>query len=286
MSATKLKASERQAIIQKLVGVLKKKYGKAPAEGNRPVLQTLIFAACLEDASAEDAEVACQRLLERFHDLNEIRVSSISEIEQALEPLPDSDWRALRIRDTLQTVFETYFQFDLDSLKRKTHEVAVKDLMKIRYASPFMRLYVLQHCLGSHVVPLDGSTLAALVYLGLVSPDTSVEQASEDLKSAIRKPETSLVCHVLRSLATDPKYHEELKLTRAERESGVDPTTAVDRLNQLLTGRRKAAIKKAALVKTRKKPAPKEPARRPKVKAKTAAKAVKKKVTKKPARKR
>jgi endonuclease III len=284
MASTKLKASERQAIIQKLVGVLKKKYGKPAAEAERTVLQTLIFAACLEDASPKAAEAAVKTLLESFYDLNEIRVSAISEIEEALSRLPGADWRALRIRDVLQTVFETHYAFDMEGLRRKTHELAAKDLLKIRFATPFMRMYVMQQCLGGHVLPLDAATLSVLVWLGLVEPDGTSEQAAEDLKSSVRKPDTALVCHLLRCLATDAKYEGQFKLTRQEREQGIDPETAPQRLADLLAGRRKAASpsKKTAVVKTHKKPTPKETPRRPKAGAD--GKAVKKKLAKKPAK--
>lgn len=281
MAHSKLKASQKQAIIQKLVGLLKKKYGKPAAEAERPVLQSLLYAACLEDASPKQAETAYEHLLKSFYDLNEIRVSSISEIEQALSSLDQADWRALRIRDALQTVFESHYAFDLDSIKRKTHELAAKDLMKLRFASPFMRNYVLQNCLGGHVLPLDASQLEVLVWLGLVAPEETAEQASEDLKSAVRKPEAPLVCALLRCLSTDPKYQREFKLTKQERTAGIDGETAPERLTQLFSGRRKSAPKGSAVVKTRKKPARRETPQRAKKPA--AGKTVKKKIAKRPA---
>ena len=76
MSTTKLKASDRQALFRKIVTVLKKKYGGSVPKDQRNVLETMLFACCLEDAQHEDAEAAYQNLLDSFHDLNEIRVSS------------------------------------------------------------------------------------------------------------------------------------------------------------------------------------------------------------------
>src|SRR5690606_1394941 len=108
MTIAKLKASDRQLLLRKVVTILKKRYGGNVPKESRNVLETMIFACCLEDARYEDAEAAYQNLLASFHDLNEIRVSSISEVERSLERLDDAAWRAFRARDVLQYVFEEY----------------------------------------------------------------------------------------------------------------------------------------------------------------------------------
>jgi endonuclease III len=282
----KLKASERQALLQKVVTTLKRKYGKKLPDANRSLLETLLFSACLEDASLDAAESAYKRLLASFHDLNEIRVSSISEIDTVLAPLTGAEWKALRIRDALQTVFEANYHFELEHLKRKTNEQAAKELNTLRYSSPYMKLSVLQ-ALGGHVVPLDRASFDVLVWLGMVEGKLSIEAASEDLKSSVRKSEAVVLCHLLRELGSDPAYAGGLKLSPREREAGVDPNEAVTRLEALLSGRNKKSAgksdSKAKVSKTKKKPAAAPAAKRPK-KTASPAKVVKKKVTKKPAK--
>ncbi|MCA9053339.1 MAG: hypothetical protein KDA75_05855 [Planctomycetaceae bacterium] len=278
MSATKIKASERQGILNKLVNVLKKRYGKNVPRQQRPVFETLVFAALLEEASAEAAEQAYDDLMGAFYDLNETRVSSISEIEQTIKRLPHADWRALRIRDALQTVFETHYKFDLEHLKRKTHEQAIKELGKLRYSTPFMRLYVVQQCLGGHVLPLDNASLDVLVWLGQVEPETPIEAAAEELKSSIRKADAGLLCHMLREFAVDPMFSGSFKLLAAERKEGIDPHSAVERLNDLIAsgGKKKKAAKSASVKKSVKKPAAKPASKRTAAKPKTAKKVTKK----------
>jgi endonuclease-3 len=286
MSAPKIKASERQAILAKLVPVLKKRYGKHAPDDSRPVFETLLLAALLEESQTERAEQAFEDLLKAFHDLNEIRVSSISEIEHALKGLSKPDWRALRVRDALQTVFEAHYRFDLEHLKRKSHELAVKELAQLRYATPFMRTFVMQHCLGGHVLPLDGPSLEVLVWLGLVEPGTGLEAAAEELKSSVRKSDAVTFCNLLRELANDPLFDGCFRLSAAEKKEGIDPHDAVSRLNSLIAsgGRRKPAAKpapeKAAVTRTHKKPAEKPAAKRPRANDKKPA--VTKKVAKKP----
>jgi endonuclease-3 len=250
-NSRKLKASDRQALAHKVMGTLRKKYGQSLPRDSRPVLETLLFASCLENSPHEQAAAVYERLLGSFHDLNEIRVSSISEIEHALEGLTQPEWRALRVRESIQHTFETFYSFDLDQLKRKTLDLAEKHLAQIRYLSPFVRAYVLQNCLGAHVVPVDELSREVLVWLGLVPPEANVEAAAEEMKSALRKSDTALFCHLIRSVAGDSKYAGTFTMSAAAVAAGAgDPATAPKRLADHL-----ARPPKKTLTKARKKPA-------------------------------
>lgn len=281
MSTTKkMKASDRQAISRKLNTILKKKYGGGLPKDSRPVLETLLFAACLENADYDIAQRVFADMLESFHDLNEIRVSSITEIEQVLADLPDPEWKALRIRETLQHTFEKHYSFDFDAIKRKTMDAAEKQLSEIRYATSFMRTYVLQHSLGSHVVPIDDSSRDVLAWMRLVDVDATPETASEEMKSALKKHDCPLFVHLLRRVATDPKYAGTFALSKSDKDDEVSALDAPERLKRHLDKPPRKATKKK-VTKARKKPAAK-----PKASAKKAApgRTRTKKVTKKVSR--
>ena len=127
---------------------------------------TLLYAVCLEDASAAQADVAYERLWSAFHDLNELRVSSITElVTHVFSDMPDPDWRAHRVRNILQYVFEKHFEFAFEGLRRKTLELATKQLFKIRDLSPFVRNFALQNALETHVVPVDRLMTNASIWL-------------------------------------------------------------------------------------------------------------------------
>lgn len=279
-----LKSADRQAIIKKLVTDLKKRYRSAPPKSSRTVLETLLFAACLEDADHEDAENAYQQLLDTFYDLNEIRVSSVHEIEHALGSLSDAAWKAMRIREALQHTFEKHFAFDLDPLRRKTQEQAVKELEAIPYQTPFIRQYLLQHCLGAHVIPVDGSVQRALIFLGVADPSQSAEAIAEDLKGAVKKADGPQLFQLLKSFSVDPAY---LPILEAGLEGGaepLDPMSASKRLADLFAGKIKKARPSKPEPKTvsRKKPAPPaKPVRTSPAASKSANGKVAKKVTKK-----
>lgn len=286
-----LKASEKQTILKKLVIEMKKRYGGSVPKPPSSTLETHLFAACLEDSPYPAAEQAYQRLLDGFFDLNEIRVSSITEIQRALGDLRDADWKAMRLRDALQHTFEKYYAFDLEILKRKTQDVAIKELEEIPNQTSFIRLFTVQQALGAHVLPIDQTMNRVLIWLGLVDPEATPESASEDLKSAVKKSDAPLLCGLLKCVATDPKLSEEFE-ELPDGEDLPDASTAAARLTSLFkSGVSKKSRKPAKKAVSRKKPEKKTGTRQTsaaKQVKKPAKKVTKKKPapTKKPVRKR
>ena len=218
---------------KKLTTLLKKRYSSPVPRAERPVLETLLFAICLEDASEEDAQAAYERMLSVFHDLNELRVSSITELAQVFDGMSNADWRAHRVRNVLQYVFEKHFEFAFESLRRKTLELATKQLFKIRDLSAFDRNYTLQAALGTHVIPVDHLMTNAAIWLGLVHSGETPEQAAETLKSAVRKADVPVFAHFLRCLAVDPRLVKAFEPSKNAAAGHADPQTMIERLEAL-----------------------------------------------------
>ncbi len=207
MGTTKAtKAADKSQVCRKFVNALHRLYGKSVPKIELPVVETMLFAACLEDNPWAPAEAGFQKLLSSFFDLNEIRVSSVNELEVILMPLKEADWKGLRIRSILRSVFETTYSYDFEKLRRQTMEQAVKTLKKMADVTPFIRDFVLHEILGSHIVCLDNSMLTAAKWLGLVPEAADLQEGSEYLKGGLKKSEVSEFCALLRCLATDPKF--------------------------------------------------------------------------------
>lgn len=252
-SSRKMKASDRQSVIRRVMSLLQKKYGRSLPKSDRDVLHTLLFGITLENASQDAAEAALANLIAGYHDLNEIRVSSVTELEGLLTAVPQSDWKALRIREALQFTFEKYYNFDLEPLRRKTMDIAEKQLAKVGYLTPFARNYVLQHSLGSHVVPVDDATRIVIQWLGLAAPETDNDSAAEEVKSALRKPDAVLFCHLLRSLVTDRRYAGTFSLDNSPISDGEpEESVIVERLKQHMA--HPPRIVKKTVKKSRKRP--------------------------------
>jgi hypothetical protein len=243
-STHKAKSVDKLTLGKKLVSVLKKRYHQPVPKHERPVLETLLYAVCLEDASGAQADTAYERLWSAFHDLNELRVSSITELAtHVFEGMPDPDWRAHRIRNILQYVFEKHFEFALEGLRRKTLELATKQLFKIRDLSPFVRNYALQTALETHVVPVDRLMTNASIWLGLVPASESPEQAAETLKSTVRKVDVPVFAHYLRCVAVDPRLTRYFVPGKPVAGNAPDPQTLVERLEALFKEADSAARK-------------------------------------------
>ena len=276
MATKKIKASDRAAVSKKIITALKKKYGGSVFKSEKSVLETILYAVCLEDAVAKSADVSFGRLFSEFHDLNEARVSSITEIQNIFRDQNNPEWRAMRIRNILQSVFESQYSFDLEVLRKKTNDQAEKRLKKIKSLSPFVINYVLLNCLGAHVIPVDQSIHTFAKWIGLSETNSKIKETTDFLKSSVRKADALSLFHWLHLLATDSTYAENLRLRVEEFVSKKDKLaeerhrlfSAGSQLKQLLSGK---------LKKPRKKPAPKPKATpKKKAKAKTTTKVAKK----------
>ena len=233
----KLKTHDRQAIVQNLMTAMKKRYKSAVSKHSHTLLETLIYAAILEDAPEDEASAAYDRLMKSFHDLNEIRVSTITEIEAVLSPLSNAGWPALRIREILQNTFEKYYRFDLEELKRKPVDQVEKHLSKFKHSTPFMKLYLIQHSLGTHAIPLDDKARDLLAFLGVIEPQATIDEAAEDLKPIVRKADAALFCHLVRCMVCDPQFKGKLRLTANQAlGEGPDASTAEQRLSEVFGG--------------------------------------------------
>ncbi|MCA9084095.1 MAG: hypothetical protein KDA81_08575 [Planctomycetaceae bacterium] len=237
------KASDKQQALKKLTGLLQKDYGKSLPKLKLPVVETMLFAVCLEDNNWELAETGYQKLLKSFFDLNEIRVSSVGELEATLSGLNHADWKGLRIRSILRFVFESTYSFDFEKLIKLNLESAQKRLRKIEFISPFITNFTLQQCLGCHVVCLDEYSLRAAKHLGIVPPDADIEAASEFLKGGLKKADTFGFSHLLRCLATDPKFTA--RLATSPEETDFDVLKVAERYAALKLPPKKTAAKKA-----------------------------------------
>src|SRR5262245_16980422 len=133
-----------------------------------PVLQQFIYGLCRESATPEQAERAYRNLCEQFFDWNEVRVSSVRELEEALEGLSGAESRAQRLLSFLQEVFETTFSFDLEGLHKKGLKQAAKQLTRFGASSEYVGAWVVQRSLGGHAIPIDAPTLRCARRLGLV----------------------------------------------------------------------------------------------------------------------
>jgi endonuclease III len=184
-------ATNKQRLLTQLFTVLKKRCA-VPEPEPRPVLEQFVYAICREGTTRAQADQAYASLRQRFFDWNEVRVSSVREVEEVLSDLPDAESRANRLIAFLQEVFETTFSFDLESLHKKGVKQAAKHLSRYQAANDYAVAWVTQQALGGHAVPLDGLVLRVLRRMGLLDsnqddPET-LRASLEHLIPKVRGP--------------------------------------------------------------------------------------------------
>ena len=235
VAASRAKASDRAALLKKLFPIIKKHYKYQVPKGDKPVLETMLYAICLEDSTVEQADVSFNRLFTEFPDLNEVRVSTVGEIEVAFAGQTASEWRAFRVISVLKFIFDKSYSFEFESLRKKTLDLATKQLARIKDLPTFVRDYTLHEVTGAHLIPIDPATARLLVWLGLALPNQTQEQMGEMMKGAVRKADVEAFVFTLRGLAADQSRHVAFDLTKYPApEGGHDTDTAVDRLNDLI----------------------------------------------------
>ena len=74
----------------------------------------LIFAVVSDQQDPLEAVKAIERVEDNFIDWNECRVARWVEIARALDPLPNSDKTAMRLRDMLNRLFDLRGELNLD----------------------------------------------------------------------------------------------------------------------------------------------------------------------------
>ena len=131
------------------------------------VLKAVVYGICHEDTTREHANQALSRFNDEFFDWNEIRVSSVDEIQETLAGIPEPETRAQRIRRFLRQLFNRTYGFTLDALAKKPLKEALKTLRTYdAFASDYVTATVIQHALGGHAIPVDKAGQRALQTIG------------------------------------------------------------------------------------------------------------------------
>lgn len=193
-------SSNRTAQINRILKVLKKHFKPVKPTADRTVLEHVLFGCCLENSLYEDAEAAFALLKEQYFDWNEVRVSTVRELAETMKSLVDPESSAIRLKRSLQSVFESIYAFELEPLTKENLGKASERLAKYPGTTPFVVAYVTQAALGGHAIPVNQGLLAALHVLGVISDEELQQGIVPGLERAVPKskgPEAASVLHQL-----------------------------------------------------------------------------------------
>jgi len=193
-------ASTRTVLLTRTQKVLKKHYKAASPVADRSLLEHLLFACCLENSDRDVAEKVYALLNNHFFDWNEVRVSTVRELSEVMTLLEDPDEAAYRLKNVLQSVFESVYAFDLESLKKQNIGQAAKTLESYAGTTSFTVSYVVQAALGGHSIPINQGALQAFRVIGAISEAEAEQGKVPGLERAIPKAkgtETGSLLHQL-----------------------------------------------------------------------------------------
>jgi endonuclease-3 len=199
--------------------LLKKRYKPKPdrSGGRLTVLEAVIYGLCHEGTTREQANQALSRFKDGFFDWNEVRVSTIEEIQEALAGMPETEGRAQRIRRFLRQLFERTYGFTLEALAKKSLKDAVKSLEVYEaLGSDYVLATVIQQSLGGHAIPVDEPMRRALARLGVAGAEADGAALRALLERAVPKNRGGEFLDLVEELAHDTCVEGEPDCPRCE----------------------------------------------------------------------
>jgi len=180
-------SQNRATRIAKLHSLLKKAYKPIIPVDSRSLRDHLLYACLLENAPYELADEALARVEQDYFDLNEVRVTTITELSEVLARLPDPMAAALRLKKNLHGLFESRYSFDLEDLRKQNLGKAQQIFEKLPAITPFILSYLTQYGLGGHAVPLDSAALRFFWLCDIISENELKTGRVTGLERAIPK---------------------------------------------------------------------------------------------------
>jgi endonuclease III len=181
-------AQSKTQLLTDVHALLKKGYKLEPRDQKMTVLEAVVYGICHEGTTREQANQALSRFKDDFYDWNEVRVSSLDEIQGVLAGLPDPEERAYRIRRFLRQLFEKTYAFALDGLGKKPLKEAAKQLQEYEaLQSDYVLATVIQLALGGHAIPVDASMRRGLERLHVADKSTKEDALRGLLERAVPK---------------------------------------------------------------------------------------------------
>jgi endonuclease III len=184
--------------------LLKRRYKPKPDRNptRLSVLKAVVYGICHEDTTREQANQAISRFNDEFFDWNEVRVSSLEEIQESLAGIAEPEPKAQRIRRFLRQLFNRTYGFTLDALVKKPLKEALKVLQTYEaFSSDYVMATVIQQALGGHAIPIDKASHRVLHRLGISEPNVSALRAI--VERAVPKNRGAEFLDLIEDLAND-----------------------------------------------------------------------------------
>ena len=185
---------------------LKRLYNRLRRAGGRPTppppadaTDEAVLALLLGATTEQRAAASLRRLKRSFVDYNEIRVTRLSEIEEAISPLPDAGRKAQAISLMLNAVFDRHHRASIEPVFELPKREARKFLERI--SSPAAAARVLLMSQGAHAVPADDAVRRTLIAERVTDAGVTVGKLQTALERHLKAGEAYSFYRLVRDLA-------------------------------------------------------------------------------------
>jgi endonuclease III len=166
-----------------------------------PTEQVLLGILC-RSASESRAAAALQALRNATVDLNELRVTPVSEIVEILgSDYPQNRTVAEALSRTLNAVFNRQHDVALANLKTMGVKAAGAFLNNLDGVDAHARAFVLMRVFKAHVFPVDDNMLSYLRRSEYVAPDATLEDVQLFLERQVKAHDTDMLYHAFKRYA-------------------------------------------------------------------------------------
>ena len=194
--------------------VLDAEYGDWQSREKREPMDELILTVLSQHTSDINAEKAFLRLKKIFPTWEIASKADISDIAEAINGAGLHHIKSARIKAILNRISELIGELDISFLRNRSLSEAKQWLMSLPGVGPKTAAVVLCFSLDMPAMPVDTHVYRVSKRLGLITPETSVDDAHDILENMARPKDVrsfhlSLIMHgrtICR--ARNPKCHE------------------------------------------------------------------------------
>ena len=179
-------ATVKSRTASKLLKILEERYGKKPKPPNWDIVDTLLFYTIYYVSGVTAARRALKAIREEYVDLNEFRVSSLSEIRGTLSRASCNEQVAYQLRGILRQIYIRENVVSLMSLKNLPPEQVKRFLSRFDHVPMHAIDYLLLIRWNYPVLPVDSHVARLTSRLGLVAAKSSPTQTQKSLSRNIK----------------------------------------------------------------------------------------------------
>jgi endonuclease III len=181
-----LAARRTSAKVRNLLRLLRQRYGRKPRPPGWELVDTLLFYLIYPSSSVSAARRAFKQFRDDYVDLNEARVSSISEVRATLKKAGASEQAAHVVRGVLKDIYLRENAVSLASIEQLAPDQAKRYLSQLEHLPAHATDYLLLIRWDHPVLPVDDQIARMASRIGLASANASPAQAQKSLMKTMR----------------------------------------------------------------------------------------------------